>query len=407
MNHESIQQQKTIRVGSISYFLSQTIFLLISFRMRSFLVSLFLLHSTTLLSVLANDTCTFDNQIYQRGESYGDSFTTRCGSADDFPCFCNPDLDPPIECNYCSFALQGGGLLCARHNELVRFTDIRGDDKTCSCEASLGAAPSANCEVDINDNSCTVDMPDGSKKIFNDGDVIVHDDMPTHCGTNYPCFCNSGEVECPYCTFNAKDDEKLCATHSETITFQGKDSKYRTCTCEITANGNSSAECLTISGPPTVSPTSQSVFGCSVPDRNGNIVIIEDGASFGSLLEGKCGSFLDWPSFCNVGGESSSITRTSLDDIDYLYCIFENTYSGDTICAKNNEEVTFWDDYGFEMACNCMVLKVGGPTSSCRRVEPTPSPTPLEPILPNSSAAMSLAGSLIVVVAAIGTFTQL
>jgi type 1 fimbria pilin len=70
----------------------------------------------------------------------------------------------------------------------VRFTDIRGDDKTCSCEASLGAILSANCEVDINDNSCTVDLPDGTKKIFNDGDVIGHNDMPTHCGTNYPCF---------------------------------------------------------------------------------------------------------------------------------------------------------------------------------------------------------------------------
>jgi hypothetical protein len=31
----------------------------------------------------------------------------------------------------------------------------------------------------------------------------------------------------------------------------------------------------------------------------------------------------------------------------------------------------------------------------------------LEPILPNSSASMSLSGSLILVVAAIGTFTQL
>lgn len=374
------------------------------FTMQSHSVLLaFLLASIVLSLVFAEeDTCLFNNQIFRRGESYGDTFVTRCGSAADFPCYCNPDLDPPIECNYCSFAVGGGGLLCARHDEVVSFTDIRGDDKTCSCEASLGSVPSANCNIDISDSSCTVDLPDGTKQIFNDGDVINHYALPNSCGEDYLCFCDGGKVECPYCSFNVKGDDKLCAIDGETVTFEGKDSIYRTCACKITVDGVSSSDCVETSGPPseapTVAPTRQSNVGCSTIDREGNIIFIKDGGTFGSSIEGKCGSFEDWPSFCDVGSDGSVIiSRTSLNAIDYPYCIFENTLSGETICAKNNEDVNFLDDTGFQMTCSCTVSQADGATSDCRKAERSESPTPTVLASPRSSASVYSTGFVLAV----------
>lgn len=64
------------------------------------------------------------------GESYGDYITTRCGSSDDFPCFCNMGQ---IQCPYCAFVAQGTTLYCARHDETIEFVD-GSVYKSCSCE---------------------------------------------------------------------------------------------------------------------------------------------------------------------------------------------------------------------------------------------------------------------------------
>ncbi|CAJ1931534.1 unnamed protein product [Cylindrotheca closterium] len=363
----------------------------------------------------SSDTCSFSGQVFQRGESYGDSFVTRCGSAADFPCYCNPDLSPPIECNYCSFALQGGGLSCARDEEMVRFTDLKGVDQTCSCQASGGMNPSAECTIgmvddstsdnnnnddndsvsgnnndqtvdndnntdndtdnvviddgnnkdDLNDSSCLVILPSGAEKIVPNGNYIYEGEKANICGDDYPCFCNEGQVECPYCTFNAIDDDVVCARDKESVIFEGSDFNVRSCTCQLNVNstdGNAfSSDCVELTSAPSVAPTAEPTadpfliadMDCEIKDGKGNIVRIEHGASFGSLVQGKCGSAEDWPSFCNKQS-SPTFSRNSLqDDVEYPYCVFDNTYSGDTVCARDNEEVTFLDNNGFLLACRC------------------------------------------------------
>jgi len=334
--------------------------------------------------VQADDTCLFNNQVFQRGESYGDSFTSRCGSADEFPCHCNPDLTPPIECNYCSYALQGGGLLCARNDEILSFTDIRGDDQTCYCSATQGSVPSANCDLNVNNAFCFFDLPDGTQKIFADGNPIDEDLLQNinRCGPDFPCLCSNGQIECPYCTFQDKNNDLICAKDGETtVAFQDDQTgDFQACTCQISSNGAASSQCVSTTGPPTVSPTNYPALGCPVTNANGDRIIIEYGDSFGSLVEeGVCGSSDDWPHYCNVGvgAGNPSISRSIGDNVDYPYCIFENTYSGEVICARNMEVVTFLDDSGFDLRCTCVVLRneLGGPTSKCYKAEPTSSPT--------------------------------
>ncbi|KAL3934726.1 MAG: hypothetical protein SGBAC_009615 [Bacillariaceae sp.] len=383
----------------------------------------------------SSDTCLFNNQVFQRGESYGDSFVTRCGSAADFPCYCNPDRSPPIECNYCSFALQGGGLLCARDDEIVKFTNTRGADQTCSCQVANGMDPAAECTVGVvddstnnsdndstnnsgsdntgndsaadngngtnndsnsgndidididngsttvddnpavvddgnntgnqDDTSCLVILPSGAQKIVPNGNYIYEGEKANICGDEYPCLCNMGQVECPYCTFNAIDDEVVCARDKESVIFEGPDFNIRSCTCQLDVNatdGNTfSSECVELTSAPSVAPTDEATadpflvvdMDCEVKDGKGNIVLIEHGASFGSLVQGQCGTAEDWPSFCSKQS-SPTFSRNSLqDDVEYPYCVFDNTYSGDTVCAKDNEEVTFLDNNGFLLACRC------------------------------------------------------
>jgi len=398
----------------------------------------------------SSDTCLFNNQIFQRGESYDDSFATRCGSAADFPCYCNPDLSPPIECNYCSFALQGGGLLCARDEEVVRFTDMKGNDQTCSCQATSGMNPTSECREgfagdytdhgnndnsdNANDNtdnsngsdnggnqddSCLIELPNSAQKIVPNGEYIY--EKANKCGDDFPCLCNLGQIECPYCTFNTIDDGVICARNNESTIFEGKDFKLRSCTCQMDLDAPEgftfSSECTELTTYPTMaptptistpSPTINATFvvrnlACELLNDNGNIVVVEHGASFGSLLQGKCGPAEQWPSFCNKQS-SQGISRTSPDDVEYPYCVFENTYSGEIVCARDNEEVTFLDDKGFDLACSCWANKGSRylPVPSCRDAsrEQTSSftwPPTNSPKVPTASASSNTVTALAVV----------
>mmetsp|Transcript_1189 Transcript_1189/g.2413 ORF Transcript_1189/g.2413 Transcript_1189/m.2413 type:complete len:492 (-) Transcript_1189:2330-3805(-) len=447
-------------------------------------------HSTINLAQ-SSDTCLFNNQVFQRGESYGESFVTRCGSAADFPCYCNPDLSPPIECNYCSFALQGGGLLCARDEETVRFTDLKGVDQTCSCRAATGLDPSAACTVgfvddsandgdnadntdnvdndnvldsdndaandrdgdDIDndnvvdngnttgsdntdnvfdngngndtdtdnqdDSSCLVILPNGAQKIVPNGNYIYEGEKANICGDEYPCLCNMGQVECPYCTFNTIDNGVVCARDKESIIFEAPDFNLRSCTCMLdvkSTDGNTfSSECVELTSAPSAEPTSEPTadpllvvdMDCEIKDGKGNIVLVEHGASFGSLVEGKCGSAEDWPSFCNKKS-SPTFSRNSLqDDVEYPYCVFENTYSGDTVCARNNEEVTFLDGNGFLLACRCSApIGYGqGGMTTCRDASEqhtsftwSPTQAPKDEVTASAGSSMQLVAAATVTI---------
>lgn len=84
-----------------------------------------------------NDTvCTLETDygelvMIPDGESYGNYLTTRCGSSEDYPCFCNMGQ---VQCPYCAFVDQASSrLYCARHNETIEYPDGT-SYKRCTCE---------------------------------------------------------------------------------------------------------------------------------------------------------------------------------------------------------------------------------------------------------------------------------
>jgi hypothetical protein len=135
-------------------------------------------------------------------------------------------------------------------------------------------------------------------------------------------------------------------------------------------------------------------------------VTIEDGESFGTLIEGVCGPSKDWPSYCNVDLASTISRQQNGGDYnaEYPYCIFENTESGEPVCARNNEEVTFTDDTDVAVICGCLYLNpaLGGAQSTCREAEPTTPPVSDPSIAPTAApetkgSSASKASSLLAV----------
>ena len=251
------------------------------------------------------ETCSLEGVVFSRGDSLGDTFVTRCGSAAEFPCYCNPDLVPPVECPYCGFATGSGELFCAKDNETIDFQD---------------------------------------------SDLIRS------------CFCQ----------ISSEDPTQPPIR-----------------TCQSTALPGTPPERADI---------------CSAQDSEGSTISVLNGESFGNLIEGACGSASDWPSFCNTD-EISAIGMSRQSDnenVEYPYCIFENTFSGDTVCARDNQEIDFRDDNGVDLTCTCLVASpaLGGAESSCKSItvktsppdaagtpRPTPQPTTAAPVDSSTTVA--------------------
>lgn len=85
-----------------------------------------------------DDFCSFTLEsgeviTFTIGQSFGSYATNLCGSAEEFPCFCNPALSNQVECPYCGFLSSDGSLYCARDQETISYQD--GDiNRTCRCE---------------------------------------------------------------------------------------------------------------------------------------------------------------------------------------------------------------------------------------------------------------------------------
>jgi hypothetical protein len=342
-------------------------------------------------------TCELGGKFFQRGENVGDSFITRCGTTSDFPCFCNPDLSPPVDCPYCGFALDEGALLCTKDGEVASFVDIDGQNKTCGCSAPMGSAPTPNCLMPATStNTCILDLPNGTIRTFAEGESI-EDYIPSRCGSEFPCFCNPsipGQVECPYCRFPTFGGDLLCASDGEVVSYQDMENMNQTCSCEIPEgpdaesiiNCNIPPVAPPLSRPnefpvdkppsPTARPTSAPVVpptapsGCTIKQPNGEISTVQNGESFGDLIQGVCGDSSEWPSFCNLD-QTSSFNRQS-NNVEYPYCIFQNTLSGDPVCARDNEQVAFADETGAQVGCSC-ALYVNRAQSTCFPVVAEPA----------------------------------
>lgn len=340
-------------------------------------------------------------QTFARGESLDNVLPNRCES--EFPCFCNPDAPDQIECPYCRFPTQGGDLVCARDGDIVSFRDMNGDDQNCECQIPNDpAAPfQSSCSTTTDgtdtprppvvipvDDVCTLELDNGSVLTFENGESYG-DFMPTRCGapSEFPCFCNTAlpnQIQCPYCGFTTGRGELFCAQDQETIEYQDAD-LMRSCSCEI-PDDPTRQPIRTCQSTPILSTTPpQAENSCTVQVLGGSTVSIADGDSFGNLVEGACGSASEWPAFCNtdlfVTGISRQGTVVGADNVEYPYCIFENTFSGATVCARDNQEVEFRDDNGIDLTCTCVValpLLGGGAQSSCRRsTDSTPATDPV------------------------------
>jgi hypothetical protein len=249
-------------------------------------------------------TCSFDGVVYPAGAPLGDRFTTRCGSAADFPCFCNPNTSPPIDCPYCGIATQDNaeGLLCARiDGPTVTVVDLQGEAKDCTCQRDiLTGDPESVCVSSDDDNDgapsaappspptpgdnvCTLEWDDGTTDVFQDGESYG-DLFQTQCGTpaEYPCFCNvavPGKLDCPYCgVVDANLGDLVCGRVGGDP-FQVTDvetSEELTCTCGSDLEADCAPTALTTPAPttrptlrptlrPTVQPTTPTIINTPTP----------------------------------------------------------------------------------------------------------------------------------------------
>ncbi len=197
------------------------------------------------------------------------------------------------------------------------------------------------------------------------------DAVPTRCGDTdeWPCFCNPelpNSAECPYCSFSAGDGTLYCAKDGQNVTFRDG-SISRACTCEIPDDPTESPirDCTVIAA----------ATGCNWFDLNGDPVFFEDGESFGDSIDGACGPSAEWPSFCYVPPGSAGG-----DDfvIDYPYCVFSDTASGEDLCSKDGETLDYVNNNDTELSCNCAYSTADGPITTCDRIGSSP-PRPSDP----------------------------
>mmetsp|Transcript_50136 Transcript_50136/g.121482 ORF Transcript_50136/g.121482 Transcript_50136/m.121482 type:complete len:600 (-) Transcript_50136:2-1801(-) len=224
-------------------------------------------------------TCTFSSgRVYQPGQVIDEEdFTTRCGSAEEYPCYCSPDRTPfPVQCPYCSLVdtSSPNGVTCAKNGQtvtVVNTNNIQNLVQECSCsiEVTTGTPIETCLEVveepeetpdnvdgdggggdtgggDSGNDTCTVELFDGRSVTLQEGESYGVF-FPTRCtneeGTGlgggldsiqFECFCNPslpGQVECPFCTFVDTQGDLLCANSLETVSFVDPDLGPVECAC--------------------------------------------------------------------------------------------------------------------------------------------------------------------------------
>jgi hypothetical protein len=365
-----------------------------------------------------SNTCEIDGTTYFQGDIIT-TFQTRCGLIADYPCYCDPTHDPPVSCPYCSFALfveggdtdPDGNLLCLMDGESDSFTDIDGIDQTCSCAIDGGNRPISDCTssriadvpfsfdqqdgdsitIPADDNVCVIDLPDGTSRIFEAGEALGVDVLPTNrCGgDNFPCFCNptiSDNIECPYCRFPALDGDLICAKDGEIVTFLNEDGVSQECSCEISSDPTQGPiqDCViseqddTTPNAPDITtttnnnnieedankgflPSSGGTGYCTLELESGKIVSVAAGESFGEYVVSRCGDYNDFPCYCNP---------SLPNQMECPYCGFVSS-DGGLICAKDRDVLTF--DAGGSIGtqtCSCEIPNdpTAKPIMDCRSV---------------------------------------
>lgn len=248
-----------------------------------------------------SSTCTVDGRTFQAGDNLGNSFVTRCGSVLEWPCYCSPERDPPVECPYCSMADIDEGLVCAKNGETVSVVNLNGIPQSCSCSVSSNGNPQETC-MDQNDNNqnddnpvdegfCTIRIFNGTMMRFENGESLG-EFLPTRCpggGVEYPCFCNTAlpdQVDCPYCTWLDYRRDLICARQAESTVYENAPGEYLECAClsdfiSTCKTAASTPEPLVspvpttqppvkVADPPTATPTGRPTQSASMPPTESN-----------------------------------------------------------------------------------------------------------------------------------------
>lgn len=315
-------------------------------------------------------TCTFDSgRVYQPGEVVdGEDFATRCGPADEFPCYCSPNRTPfPVECPYCSIidTSSPNGVTCAKNGQTVTVVNTDRDFvQECSCRVEITTGTPIKTCIEVTDDvnnpggdggdgngnanngGCTIELFDGTSATFQEGESFGVF-FPTRCaneegtglggGDNsiqFECFCNPdvpGEVECPFCTFVDVQGDLFCANQFETVVFQDPDLGPVECACfndlTSTCRPVSPTEAplsnpLTTTPSTTMStnlPTSQPTNTPSAPDVNTQLPTVDQDDH-------------------GDDGVDKSIGRPPLDDDPSLGgCLYHNNYDNTIEFLKEGE----------------------------------------------------------------------
>ena len=110
-------------------------------------------------------------------------------------------------------------------------------------------------------------------------------------------------------------------------------------------------------------------YACAATLQNGTKLEFEEGDPYGSLVTTQCGPSDEFPCFCNTLSED--------DGIRCPYCVF-TTDSGEEICARDGESVSFVGVGGIQQTCNCTYLGNNQGATIC---EPIDEPPPQECVL--------------------------
>lgn len=218
-----------------------------------------------------SSTCNFNGAVFQAGESLGNTFQTRCGSATEFPCFCAPERNPPIDCPYCGIVTEENsqGIVCARvDGPFLAVTNLEGIREECSCNRDSTGNPQSTClppgsfgnnnpapsPGSLEDEVCLLEWADGSVDVFRDGESYG-ELFETRCGaaTQFPCFCNvsmSSKLYCPYCSIPTPTGGLACGRINQTFAAVDETNQALACFCR----DNLKADCLPATSVVTPSP---------------------------------------------------------------------------------------------------------------------------------------------------------
>ncbi len=227
-----------------------------------------------------------DGYIYHEDEIVG-TFETKCGSVEEFPCYCAPDLDPPISCPYCGFHSE-----ISNGNE-DRLQQSKSEDFFCLQDAEI-SDPFVGSDKNMGFQQCSCSV---------EGDVPI---SSCHSANNSVKFLSNEEET----TASEKPDDS--PKHDPEVVETLSDSSE-----EITKEEESEA-------------TSEEEV-CTLELVSGEIKIFQRGESYGIFLPSECQRPERFPCKCNPDLP---------DQIECPYCSFKNEV-GNLVCAENEQTISF------------------------------------------------------------------